>query len=113
MTDRRGSESTVGYTQSKIVPLCEVCSGTANECKKPWHLRNVIRDELRQLPDDEAAVGGHTRQAVTINSHVADDGEGGERVREREQGTVTARTRDDANTAWSRASVDVHAVILL
>ena len=35
------------------------------------HSQDVIADDIRELPNDKSAVGGHARQSVSVHGHVA------------------------------------------
>ncbi len=69
------------------------------------YLRNIVGDNIRQLPYNEPTIVGHTSQPVTMNSHIrhASIPEYGRQLK---QSAVSVGSRDDTHTTTAHSICD-------
>ena len=100
--------SLCGYTQSIRRPQLNARQvRNANQCAH--NLRNIVRDDLGQFPDDETAIRSDAGQAVAVDGHVGDRRLRREDRRKLQKGAVSARAGDNANTTcanWLETAKD-------
>ena len=100
LTECKASDMGDGATQRMRRPL-EHCQRRA-VCQSRSDLRNIVRDHLGQLPDNEATVRGHTSESVAVDSHVGDTRGLREERRKLKKSAVAAGPRDNTNTTWAK-----------
>ena len=60
----------------------------------------LIRDHFWQLPDNKATIRGNTCKSVPVDGHIGHGGGGSKHPGKLKQGTITTRTRNDADTTF-------------